>query len=297
MKSRNGVTMGFADKIRAFFKKSALDEEVFEDLADLLVEGDVGAAFAFELVDRLKEVCKKEKIDDLDSARTALRAILRPYALTKTFELDPSRLNIVLVLGVNGVGKTTSCAKLGVWAQNQGFSNIVLAAGDTFRAAAVDQLKIHGERTGLRVVAQHQGADAAAVLWDSVEAAGAGRAGLVIADTAGRMHTRQDLVKELEKMDRIISQRAAGARYSKLLVLDATTGQNGMRQAETFDAAVSLDGVILSKYDSSAKGGMILSLARQFGLATLFIGTGEKYRDFAPFAPELFLDDFLGSRE
>lgn len=286
--------MSFTDKIKAFFKKTVLDEKVFDDLADLLVEGDIGAAFAFEIVDKLKATCKKDRISDLETARKALKEILRPYAMKKSFFIDPKALNIVLLLGVNGVGKTTSCAKLAVWAQKRGVENIILAAGDTFRAAAVNQLKIHGERTSVRVVAQHQGSDAAAVLWDSIEAAGADRAGLVIADTAGRMHTRQDLVKELEKMDRIISQRAPGAKYSKLLVLDSTTGQNGMRQAETFNGAISLDGVILSKHDSTAKGGMILSLARQFNLATVFVGTGEGYGDFAPFDPELFLDEFIG---
>lgn len=286
--------MSFADKIRALFKKPSLDESVFEDLADLLVEGDIGAAFAFEIVDRLRETCRKEKISDLDSARRSLKEILRPYALRRSFVIEPDILNIVLLLGVNGVGKTTSCAKLASWARAKGTENIILAAGDTFRAAAVNQLKIHGERIGVRVVAQHQGADAAAVLWDSIEAAGAGRPGLVIADTAGRMHTRQDLLKELEKMDRIITQRAPDAKYSKILVLDSTTGQNGMRQAETFHGAVSLDGVILSKHDSTAKGGMVLSLARDFGLATLFVGTGEGYADFAPFDPDRFLDEFIG---
>lgn len=286
--------MGFADKIKAFFKRTTLDDAVFEDLTDLLVEGDLGATFSYEIVDILKEVCRKEKISDLESARKALKTILKPYALHKVFALDPNRLNIVLLLGVNGVGKTTSCAKMAVWARDQGMPNIILAAGDTFRAAAVNQLRIHGERAGVRVVAQHQGADAAAVLWDSIDAAGANRPGLVIADTAGRMHTRQDLLKELEKMDRIISQRAAGASYSKILVLDSTTGQNGMRQAETFHEAVHLDGVILTKHDSTAKGGMVLSLARHYGLATLFVGTGEGYRDFAPFSPERFLDEFIG---
>ncbi|MGB4585865.1 MAG: signal recognition particle-docking protein FtsY, partial [Rectinemataceae bacterium] len=260
----------------------------------LLVEGDIGAAFAFEIVARLRETCRKEKISDLDSARRLLKEILRPYALRRSFVIEPDILNIVLLLGVNGVGKTTSCAKHASWARSKGTENIILAAGDTFRAAAVNQLKIHGERTGVRVVAQHQGADAAAVLWDSIEAAGAGRPGLVIADTAGRMHTRQDLLKELEKMDRIITQRAPGAKYSKILVLDSTTGQNGMRQAETFHDAVSLDGVILSKHDSTAKGGMVLSLARDFGLATLFVGTGEGYGDFSPFDPDRFLDEFIG---
>lgn len=286
--------MGFADRIKAFFKRTALDDQVFDDLADLLVEGDIGASFAFEIVDQLKATCKKNRIGDLESARLALKDILRPYAKSKTFTIQPDSLNIVLLLGVNGVGKTTSCAKLASWAQKQGMDNIILAAGDTFRAAAVNQIKIHGQRLGVRVVAQHQGADAAAVLWDSIDAAMTDRPGLVIADTAGRMHTRQDLLKELEKMDRIITQRAPQAKYSRILVLDSTTGQNGLRQAETFNAAVSLDGVILSKYDSTAKGGMILSLAKQFGLATIFVGTGEGYGDFSPFDPDKFLDDFIG---
>ena len=287
--------MGFGDRIRSFFKRASLDESAYEDLVDLLVEGDLGAAFAYEIVDRLREHCRREKIGDLESARKALKVLLEPYAPRKPLILDPGRLNIVLLLGVNGVGKTTSCAKLANWARDQGVKNIVLAAGDTFRAAAVNQLRIHGERLGIRVVAQNQGSDAAAVLWDSIEAATSRGGGLVVADTAGRMHTRQDLVKELEKMNRIVSQKAPESRYLKLLVLDSTTGQNGMRQAETFNGAVDLDGVILSKYDSTAKGGLVLSLARQFGLATIFMGTGEGYGDFSVFDPTAFLDDFVGS--
>jgi fused signal recognition particle receptor len=286
--------MGFADRIRALFKKTALTEEMYEELADLLVEGDLGANFAFEVVDTLKEKCRKERISNLDEAKNILFKILEPFALKKDLILDPDRLNILVLLGVNGVGKTTSCAKLADWARSKGVDNIILAAGDTFRAAAVNQLKIHGQRLGIRVVAQHQGADSAAVLWDSIEAAETSKAKLVIADTAGRMHTRSDLIKELSKIDKIISQKAGTAQYIKILVLDATTGQNGMRQAETFSGAVHLDGVILSKYDSTAKGGMVLSLAKQYNLATMFVGTGEKYGDFAVFNPKQFLNDFLG---
>ncbi len=286
--------MGFADKIRAFFKKNSLGDEDYEDLADLLVEGDLGAAFAFEVVDVLKYRCRKEKISDIDGARKALQEILAAYAPERKLALDPSALNVVLLLGVNGVGKTTSCAKLANWARERGMKEVILAAGDTFRAAAVNQLKIHGQRLGLRVVAQHQGADSAAVLWDSIEAAESSGSNLVVADTAGRMHTRADLVKELSKIDKIITQKAAKARYLKLLVLDATTGQNGMRQAEIFNGAVKLDGVILTKYDSTAKGGLVLSLARSLGLPTLFIGTGEGYKDFSEFSSVEFLADFLG---
>ncbi len=287
--------MKFAEKIKALFRRNKLSEETFEDLADLLIEGDIGAALAFEIVDSLKAACKKEGISDPDAAKAKLKELLRPYIKTATFELDPGKLNIVLILGVNGVGKTTSCAKLAKWASRQyPGNNIILAAGDTFRAAAIDQLKIHGERLGIRVVAQQHGSDPGAVLWDAIDAAAATGAQLVIADTAGRMHTRADLVKELAKLDRVVSQRANQANYRKLLVLDATTGQNAMRQAETFHEAVKVDGVIMTKYDSTSKGGMIIAVSRQFGLPTLFLGTGEKYENLQPFNIDAYLEDFVG---
>ncbi|MGB4572148.1 MAG: signal recognition particle-docking protein FtsY [Rectinemataceae bacterium] len=288
--------MRFADRIKALFGIATLDDSVYDELADLLVEGDMGAAFAMETTDALKAACRKEGAKNPEDARKLLRGILSKYAITEKVRPVPGHFGVYLLLGVNGVGKTTSCAKLADWARREaGCSRIVLAAGDTFRAAAIDQIRIHGERLGVRVVSQKQGSDSAAVLWDAIDAAKAENADLVIADTAGRMHTRQDLLRELEKMDRIVAQRAEGAEYRRLLVLDATTGQNGLKQAETFNSAVKLDGVILTKYDSTAKGGMILSLAKQFGLPTLFVGTGEGYRDFAPFDPQAFLDDFLGS--
>ncbi|SLM09898.1 Signal recognition particle receptor FtsY [uncultured spirochete] len=287
--------MKFAEKIKALFRRNKLSEETFEDLADLLIEGDMGAALAFEIVDSLKAACKKEGISDPDAAKAKLKELLRPYIKTATFELDPGKLNIVLILGVNGVGKTTSCAKLAQWAGRQyPGNNVILAAGDTFRAAAIDQLKIHGERLGIRVVAQQHGSDPGAVLWDAIDAAAAAGAQLVIADTAGRMHTRSDLVKELAKLDRVVSQRADQANYRKLLVLDATTGQNAMRQAETFHEAVKVDGVIMTKYDSTSKGGMIIAVSRQFGLPTLFLGTGEKYENLQPFNIDAYLEDFVG---
>jgi fused signal recognition particle receptor len=193
------------------------------------------------------------------------------------------------------VGKTTSCAKLANAYVEAGLAKgVVLAAGDTFRAAAVDQLRIHGERLGIRVVAQPQGADPGAVLFDAIEAAKAQGADLVIADTAGRMHTRQDLVRELAKMDKIVSSRSQGANYRRLLVIDATTGQNGLRQAETFKEAVHIDGVILTKTDSSAKGGLAIALSKELGIPISFLGRGEGYADLVPFDSSSFLDDFLG---
>jgi fused signal recognition particle receptor len=288
--------MKFSERIKMLFRRNLLTDEVFEDLADLLIEGDIGASLAFELVEALKSSCRKEGISTTEDAKKKLKELLRHHIKTAKFELAPDRLNVVLMLGVNGVGKTTSCAKLASWVQKTRPGRpVVLAAGDTFRAAAIEQLKIHGERLGVRVVAQQHGADPGAVLWDAIDAARTGNAQLVIADTAGRMHTRADLLKELEKLDRVVKQKAGDVDYRKLLVLDATTGQNAMRQAEIFHGAVNVDGVVMTKYDSTSKGGMIVAVSRQFGLPTLFLGTGEKYENFVPFDPEAYLDDFVGA--
>ncbi len=287
--------MKFSERIKALFKRNLLSDETFDDLTDLLIEGDIGASLAFSIADELKTLCKKEHISDTEVAKTRLKDLLRPYIVTRSFALDSKRLNIVLILGVNGVGKTTSCAKLARWAQqSQGSSAPILAAGDTFRAAAIDQLKIHGTRLGVRVVAQQHGADPGAVLWDAIDAAKSAGSDLVIADTAGRMHTRVDLLKELEKLDKVVQQKAGEVNYRKILVLDATTGQNAMRQAEIFHGAVKVDGVIMTKYDSASKGGMIISIGRQFGLPTLFLGTGEHYEDFQVFDAGHYLEDLIG---
>jgi len=290
-----GEIMNFKDKIKALFHRSQLSEEVFEELEDLLIEGDIGASIAFEVVDALKDTCRKEDISTPEEARKGLKKILRPFIRVEDFNLDDKRLNIVLILGVNGVGKTTSCAKLAKWAENKGINQpIILAACDTFRAAAIEQLRIHGQRLGARVIAQQHGSDPGAVLWDAIDAAKKNNANLVIADTAGRMHTRADLLRELEKLDRVVSQKAGDVNYRRLLVLDATTGQNAMRQAEIFNGSVKIDGLIMAKYDSASKGGMIIAVSKQFGLPTVFLGTGEKYNDFEPFDIDKYLDDFVG---
>jgi len=206
--------------------------------------------------------------------------------------LIPGRLAIILLLGVNGVGKTTTAAKLADRYRTLEKRRPILAAGDTFRAAAIDQLKIHGERLGVRVVAHQHGGDPAAVIYDAVEAAAAGGGDLIIADTAGRMHTKSALVEELKKIDRVVESKAGDCDYIKYLVLDATTGRNAHAQAEIFKEAVSPDGVILTKYDSSARGGIVFSLAEDFGLPVVFLCTGEKYGDIAPFDPRRYAEEF-----
>jgi fused signal recognition particle receptor len=194
---------------------------------------------------------------------------------------------------VNGVGKTTTAAKLAARYRDRG-ARPILAAADTFRAAAVDQLKLHGERLGIRVVAHRQGGDPAAVVYDALDAALAGGGNIIVADTAGRMHTKTALVEELKKIDRIIETKAPDACYLKWLVLDSTTGRNALVQAETFHGAVQLDGVILSKTDSSARGGVVFSLAKTLGLPVIYLTNGEKYGDIRTFDAESWVKEFTG---
>jgi fused signal recognition particle receptor len=287
--------MSFADRLKNLFRVGTADDALFEDLADLLVEGDLGASLAFSVSEELKEVCRNKRLSEPYAIKLELKSILLRYGKEARIAPRPGALSIFLILGINGVGKTTTCAKLADYYRREGLaSGIILAAGDTFRAAAIDQLKIHGERLGLRVVAQKPGSDPGAVLWDAVDAARAEKADLVLADTAGRMHTRADLVRELAKIDKIVAARADGADYRRLLVLDSTTGQNGLKQAETFSQAVKIDGIVLSKHDSSSKGGMAIRLAKELGLPTAFVGTGEGYGDLAPFSLDSFLDGFVG---
>ncbi|PKL26688.1 MAG: signal recognition particle-docking protein FtsY [Spirochaetae bacterium HGW-Spirochaetae-3] len=287
--------MRFGDRIRKLLGMEVVGDEDWDDLADLLVEGDLGAAFADSVVEELKAECARTGVRTGDEARLALKGLLSAYARPVSIAPSLGGLNIVMLLGVNGVGKTTTSAKLAkYWMDNGASKKVVLAAGDTFRAAAIDQLRLHGERLGVRVVAQERGSDSGAVLFDAIESATAVGADLVIADTAGRMHTKQNLIKELEKMDKIVASKADTARYRRLLVVDATTGQNALRQAESFSAAVKIDGLVLTKYDSSARGGVALAIARQLGIPTAFVCDGERYEDIGPFDPDRYLDEFLG---
>jgi fused signal recognition particle receptor len=298
-----GVTKaaGFAGRLKNFFGLGKqISEELFDDLSDLLVEGDFGAAYSLKTVDALRSICKNEGISDLPQARLALASLLEESlrAVSGVFseaERGPGgSLTVILLLGVNGVGKTTTAAKLADRFRSLDKKKPILAAADTFRAAAVNQLKIHGERLGVRVVAHKQGGDPAAVVYDALEAAQAGGGDMIIADTAGRMHTKTALVEELKKIDRVVESKAPQARYLRWLVLDSTTGRNALAQAETFHQAVALDGVILTKFDSSARGGVVFSLAAELRLPVIFICNGERYGDIKPFDPKEYTKEFIG---
>jgi fused signal recognition particle receptor len=298
--------MSFADKLKSFFGiRAALDDAFFNSLADILVEGDFGAALAFETVELLRQRCRKEKADTPEAAKRLLAEMLTQTLKSAGTsaagtgigtDTDTAPLSVVLLLGVNGVGKTTTAAKLAALFQKEG--RTLLAAADTFRAAAIDQLKIHGERLGIRTVAHKPGGDPAAVVYDAVEAALAGGCRFVIADTAGRMHTKSALVEELKKISRVIELKGGKGDKQPLtlrwLVLDATTGGNALAQAETFHEAVRLDGVILTKTDSGAKGGVAFALAAKLKLPVLYVCNGEKYDNISPFNADTYVREFLG---
>jgi fused signal recognition particle receptor len=292
---------GFKEKIKNLFGiRDAVKDEFFDDLADLLVEGDFGAAESYSTVEKLRERCRKEKISDPEGVRRTLAAVLEDVLLSGKAEagvevtFPPGKVTVILLLGVNGVGKTTTAAKLAALYRARDNRKPVLAAADTFRAAAIDQLKIHGERLGVRVVAHKQGGDPAAVVYDALETAQAGGGDLIIADTAGRMHTKAALVEELKKIDRVVDSKAAGGPYIKWLILDATTGRNALAQAEIFHEAVQLDGVILTKFDSTARGGAVFSLAETLKLPVRYVCDGEKYEDIRPFEPSGYAREFVG---
>lgn len=284
----------FGEKLKALFSKSSsINEEFFEELTDMLVEGDIGAKTAFEVVDELEAVCNKEKIRDQEGIIAKLKELLLKDVKPLSLEPEAGRQNVWMMLGVNGVGKTTTAAKLAKYFKGKGTENIVLASADTFRAAAIEQLALHGERLGVRVVSHQHGSDPSAVVFDAADALRAAGPGLVIADTAGRLHNKENLVRELQKIDRTCGLKADEGCYKKILVIDATTGQNALRQAEVFNEAVKIDAIIMTKYDSTAKGGVAVSIGRELGLPVAYVCTGEGYDNIAPFDAEAYINDFL----
>ena len=280
---------GFGSRLRELFGLPVRDEEFFENLEDILIEADIGPVTAARLLAELRERARGEKGRDRESFLASLKGLLAGYLRPEALEPAPGVLSLFLVLGVNGVGKTTTIAKLADWYRRRG-RKVTLATGDTFRAAAIDQLALWGERLDLPVVRQAPGADPGAVIFDAIASARARGADLVLADTAGRLHNKAHLMKELGKIDKIVRARLDPRAYRKVLVIDATTGQNAVRQAEAFQEAVGVDSVILAKYDSTAKGGVVVSLCRDLGLPISFVGTGEKLEDLELFDSGRFLD-------
>lgn len=286
--------MKFTEKLKNFFSShKQITEDFFDNLTDMLIEGDIGAKTAYEICGALEKKCRKEKIQDEKEILLSMKDLILPYISAVKLEPSSDAVSVYVILGVNGVGKTTTVAKLAHFFSQKGH-NTIMAAADTFRAAAIEQLLLHGERTGVRVVHHQHGSDPAAVIFDAAAAVSSKGRGLVLADTAGRLHNKENLVRELQKIDRIAGEKAGEGHYKKILVLDATTGQNALRQAEVFNESVGVDAVVLSKYDSSAKGGIVITLGKELGIPVAYICTGETYDDIEEFNPESYVHDFLG---
>jgi len=268
-----------------------ITEATWEDLEALLIQADVGVTTTTLLLERLKERVRREGLLRSDELQGALKAELRALlGDPPLLRLSRDRLlNVVLIVGVNGSGKTTSIGKLAYYYRQQGWS-VLLAAADTFRAAAIEQLRIWGQRAGVEVISGQPGGDPGAVLYDAIRAARSRQANLVIADTAGRLHTKYNLMQELKKVHNVARRNVHEAPHETLLVLDATTGQNALAQARSFQDAVQVTGVVLAKLDGTAKGGMVFAIAHELGLPVRFVGTGESIEDLAPFDADVFVE-------
>ncbi|KHC90415.1 signal recognition particle-docking protein FtsY [Thermotoga sp. Mc24] len=275
----------FFGRVVKLLKGRKLDDETREELEELLIQADVGVETTEYILERLEE----KNGDALESLKEILLEILNFDTKLNVPTKPPF---VIMVVGVNGTGKTTSCGKLAKVFADEGKS-VVLAAADTFRAAAIEQLKIWGERVGATVIAHSEGADPAAVAFDAVAHALARNKDVVIIDTAGRLHTKKNLMEELRKVHRVVKKKIPDAPHETLLVIDATTGQNGLVQAKIFKEAVDVTGIILTKLDGTAKGGITLAIARELGIPIKFIGVGEKAEDLRPFDPETFVEVLL----
>lgn len=280
-------------RIAHIFDRGSVSEEIWDELEELLILADVGVETTNNLIDRVKQRVKADKLTQASQIRSALKA-----EMINLLNISPKPINtdsvpqVTLVVGVNGSGKTTSIAKLAYDFTSQG-KRVILAAGDTFRAAAIDQLKYWGEKTDAEVIAHQPGSDPGAVVFDAIQAAHSRHAQAVIIDTAGRLHTKFNLMEELKKIKKVAAKLDPTAPHQVLLVLDATTGQNGLTQAKYFTKAVGITGIFLAKLDSTARGGIIFAICHELNIPIVYIGTGEKLQDMAPFNAETFVNAIL----
>ena len=286
---------GFFGRISGLFGAREINDELWEELEELLILADVGVTTTVELVERLRERVGRERVRDAQTVREMLKEELRAILMEGAPQAvdDEQLLTVVLVVGAYGSGKTTSIAKLAHFYQQQG-KRVILGAADTFRAAAIDQLKVWGQRVGADVISHQPGADPGAVVYDAIQAARARNADVLIVDTAGRLHTKYNLMQELKKVRAVAAKNVHRAPHETLLVLDATTGQNALSQARHFKEAVEVTGIILAKLDGTAKGGVVFAIARELGLPIRYVGTGEGLDDWAEFDADVFVDELFG---
>lgn len=281
------------DQVLVSFGK--VDEELFEELEEILITADVGVETSVAIIDQLRDMVKKEKITTAEGVREAIKRIIAERLSDEQSGLNLSTTpSVIVIIGVNGVGKTTSIGKLAYLLKSQG-KKVLVAAADTFRAAAIDQLEIWTKRAGVDIVKHSEGADPSAVVFDAIQSAKSRKVDVLICDTAGRLHTKKNLMEELKKLFRIINRELPGAAVETLLVLDATTGQNAVSQAKTFSEVSQLTGLILTKLDGTAKGGIILSIKNELNVPVKFVGVGEQMDDLQPFIPQDFAEALMAA--
>ncbi len=280
--SKQKETLG--QKLRKLFGGKVLNNDTLLELEETLIQADIGPKITADITEKLKS----KNIENIDDAISFIKTDLKNSISDRDLIINKSSLNILLVLGVNGVGKTTSIAKLAHYYQGNGYK-VMLAAGDTFRAAATEQLTKWAERLNVPIVKQHEGADPASVVFDAIDSAKAKEIDILIVDTAGRLHTKVNLMDELKKIDKIITNKG-NFNKNNILVIDATTGQNAFFQAESFKNAVGVNGIILSKYDSQGKGGIVFTIQKKLNIPFYFIGTGEKVENFDKFNKDDFVE-------
>ena len=301
--------MGFFDKIKAGLTKtrdalsntlgnvfsgfSEIDDDFYDELEESLILADLGVDTAVKATDRLRKAIKEQHLKTTEEAKTALKEILVDMLNVGDTALNLStKPSVILVIGVNGVGKTTTIGKIATQLKAEG-KNVLLVAGDTFRAAAADQLEIWAERSGASIVRQHEGADPASVVFDGIQSAKAKGADVILIDTAGRLHNKQNLMNELNKISRIVERELPDAAREVLLVLDGTTGQNGLIQAKEFSKIAGVTAIALTKLDGTAKGGIVIAVADELQIPVKFIGVGEKAEDLMPFIAKDFVEALL----
>ncbi|PGZ96809.1 signal recognition particle-docking protein FtsY [Bacillus pseudomycoides] len=284
----------FAEKINDLvYRYRKVDEDFFEELEEILIGADVGVSTVMELIDQLRDEVKRRNIQDPKEVQDVIsEKLIEIYKGDANFNnelnVQDNALTVILFVGVNGVGKTTTIGKMAHKFKSSGKS-VLLAAGDTFRAGAIEQLEVWGERVGVDVIKQGSGSDPAAVMYDAIQAAKSRKVDVLLCDTAGRLQNKVNLMKELEKVKRVIEREIPGAPHEVLLVIDATTGQNGLSQAKTFREATNVTGIVLTKLDGTAKGGIVLAIRNEMDVPVKFVGLGEKMDDLQEFNPEQYV--------